>query len=127
MATVMNPRTVGAGHERGERAPHTVSPPADIYETEKTYVVVADMPGVAPAGLSVEAERGTLIIRGRPERPATPPDYQEFELGEYYRAFALTEDLNTDGITAVLRDGVLRVEIPKSVQTQPRKIPVKTE
>jgi HSP20 family protein len=127
MATVMTPRTVGAGHESAERAPHTVSPPVDIYETEKTYVVVADMPGVAPSGLSVEAERGTLIIRGKPEHPATPPDYQEFELGEYYRAFTLTEDLDTDGITAALRDGVLRVEIPKSVQTQPRRIPVKSE
>jgi HSP20 family protein len=126
MATLMSPRTMGAWHE-SERAPHTVSPPTDIYETEKTYVLVADMPGVPPAGLSVEAERGTLVIRGKPEQPSTSPDYQEFELADYYRAFGLTEDLDTDGITAVLRDGVLHVEIPKSLQTQPRKIPVKTE
>lgn len=127
MATLMTPRTVGAGQESGERTSNTVAPPADIYETEKTYVVVVDLPGVAPAGLSVEAERGTLVIRARVERASTPPEYQEFQLTDYYRAFTLTEDLDTDGITAALRDGVLRVEVPKSIHMQPRKIPVATE
>jgi len=99
----------------------------DIYETEKAYVLLADMPGVATDGLDVEAERNTLVIRGRVERPAVPPDNQEFELADYQRAFTLTEDLDTEGITATLRDGVLRVEIPKSPKLQPKKIPVKTE
>jgi len=85
------------------------------------------MPGVAPDGLEVIAERGDLVVRGRVEPPATTPDYQEFELANYYRAFTLTEDLDTAGITAVLRDGVLRVEIPKSPRLQPKKIPVRTE
>ena len=82
---------------------------------------------MASDGLDVEAERGTLVIRGRVERPATPPDYQEFELADYQRAFTLTEDLDTDGTSATLRDGVLRVEIPKSPKMQPKKIPVRTE
>jgi HSP20 family protein len=110
-----------AGHAAG-----TVSPRVDIYETDKAYVLLADMPGVAPDGLDVVAERDELIIRGRVERPATAPDYQEFELANYYRAFMLTEDLDTGGITAKLRDGVLRVEIPKSPRVQPKKIPVRT-
>jgi HSP20 family protein len=88
---------------------------------------VADLPGVAPGGLDVEAERGTLVIRVRVEHPTTPPDYQEFELADYQRAFTLTEDLDTDGTSATLRDGVLRVEIPKSPQMQPKKISVRTE
>jgi HSP20 family protein len=113
--------------ERGERTGRTISPPVDIYETEKSYVLLADMPGVAPNGLEVIAERDELIVRGRVERPAAAPDYQEFELGDYYRAFTLTEDLDTDGINAALRDGVLRVEIPKSPKVQPKKIPVRTE
>ena len=117
----------GVRREATERAARAVSPRVDIYETEKAYVLLADMPGVAPDGLAVEAERDTLVIRGRVERPATPPDYQEFELADYQRAFTLTEDLDTEGITARLRDGVLRVEIPKSPQMQPKKIPVHTE
>jgi HSP20 family molecular chaperone IbpA len=113
--------------ETPERRARTVSPRVDIYETEKSYVLLADMPGVASNGLEVETERDTLIIRGRVNRPATPPDYQEFELADYFRTFALTEDLDTNGITAVLRDGVLKLEIPKSPMVQPKKIPVRTE
>ena len=54
-------------------------------------------------------------------------DYQEFELADDQRAFTPTEDLDTEGITATLRAGVLRVEISTSPQTQPRKIPVRTD
>jgi HSP20 family molecular chaperone IbpA len=126
LTTTTSPRPA-ARREPGERAARTISPRVDIYETDKAYVLLADMPGVTAEGLDVEAERDTLIVRGRVERPATPPDYQEFELADYQRAFTLTEDLDTEGITAALRDGVLRVEIPKSPQMQPKKIPVRTE
>jgi HSP20 family protein len=124
--TTSSPRAA-ARRETSERASRTVSPRVDIYEIDKAYVLVADLPGVAPGGLDVEAERGTLVIRGRVEHPTTPPDYQEFELADYQRAFTLTEDLDTDGTSATLRDGVLRVEIPKSPKMQPKKISVRTE
>jgi HSP20 family molecular chaperone IbpA len=105
----------------------TVAPLVDIYETEKDYVLLADMPGVEPDGLDVVAERETLVIRGRVKRPEVTPDYQEFELADYYRAFTLTEDLDSERIAATLRDGVLRLEIPKSPRVTPKKIPVRTE
>lgn len=108
------------------RAQRTVAPRVDIYETDQHYVMLADMPGVTPDGLEVVAERDSLIIRGRVERPQKEPDYREFELADYYRAFTLTEDLETDGVKATLRDGVLSVEIPKSPRIQPKKIPVRT-
>jgi HSP20 family molecular chaperone IbpA len=113
--------------DMAERSKRTVSPRVDICEDEKTYVLLADMPGVLPDGLDVVAERDELIIRGRAEHPTTTPDYEEFELANYYRAFALTDDLDTDGIVAKLHDGVLRVEIPKSARMQPKKIPVRME
>ncbi len=127
MATLMTPTAPGTRRETAERAARTVSPRVDIYETEKAYVLLADMPGVPPEGLDVETERDTLIIRGRVTRSETPPDYQEFELADYLRTFVLTEDLDPDGITAAMRDGVLRVEIPKSPMTAPKKIPVRTD
>lgn len=126
MATITTP-TTPARREAAERAARTLSPAVDIYEIDKAYVLLADMPGVGPDGLDVVAERGELVIHGRVDRPATTPDYQEFELADYQRTFTLTEDLDTEGITATLRDGVLRVEIPKSPGLQPKKIPVRTE
>lgn len=115
-----------ARRENGERALRTISPAVDIYETDKAYVLLADLPGVGPSGLDVVAERDQLIIHGRVEHSSTTPDYREFELADYHRVFTLTEDLDTDGINATLRDGVLRVQIPKSVGVQPKKIPVQT-
>jgi HSP20 family protein len=126
MATLMT-TTAPTSTARPERAGRTISPRVDIYETDKAFVLLADMPGVGAGGLDVVTEGDELIIHGRVERPASPPDYQEFELGDYHRAFALTEDLDTNGISATLRDGVLRVEIPKSPGVQPKKIPVRTE
>jgi HSP20 family protein len=130
MATMTATQTTpasGASRETTDRGSRVISPRVDIYETEKAFVLLADLPGVGPDGLDIEADRETLIIRGRVERPATTPEYQEFELADYYRAFILTEDLQTEGIIATLRDGVLRLEVPKSPEMQPKKIPVRTE
>jgi len=102
------------------------APRIDIYETEQSYVLLADVPGLTPEGLEVIAERDSLIVRGDVE-PSGPADYQEFELGDYYRSFTLTDDLDADRISATLRDGVLRVEIPKSPGVLPKKIPVRSE
>ena len=73
------------------------------------------------------AERDSLVIHGRVERSEGTPEYQEFELHDYHRAFTLTDDLDADRMTATLRDGVVRVDIPKSARVQPKKIPVRTE
>jgi HSP20 family protein len=110
-----------------KRVTRTVAPRVDIYETDTMYVLLADMPGVGAEGLEVIAEGDSLIVRGRVEPLTRDPDYQEFELTDYQRTFTLTEDLETDRVTAALRDGVLRVEIPKSPRVLPKKIPVRTE
>jgi HSP20 family molecular chaperone IbpA len=86
----------------------------DVYETDSAIVLVADVPGVRPDGLEVVAERGTLTLRGRVARSEREPEYQEFELGDYFQALTLTEDLDPRGITASLKDGVMRVTVPKS-------------
>jgi HSP20 family protein len=128
MTTSMTETTPApAARQTAERAPRTVLPRVDIYETEKAYVILADMPGVEPGGVDVTAEGDTLAIRGRVSPPKGAPDYQEFELADYARTFTLSEDLDTDGISAAIRDGVLRVEIPKSPDMQPKKIPVRAD
>src|SRR3954468_6324942 len=57
-----------------ERSTRAIAPPVDIYETEKEFVILADIPGVGSDGLEVTAERDTLTIRGRVDRPAEEPD-----------------------------------------------------
>ena len=108
-----------------ETSARTVTPRVDIYETETSVVLLADMPGVGANDLDVVAERDTLTVRGRVPRAGSAPEYQEFELADYMRAFTVTEDLDLGNVTATLRDGVLRVEIPRSAKVQPKKIPVR--
>ena len=110
-----------------DRETVTLAPPIDIYETETEFVLFADMPGVAPEGLELIVERNTLRVRGRSAEKTGEPEYQEFEFGEYRSSFAITDDLDTDRIAATLRDGVLRVQIPKSERLRPKKIPVASE
>jgi HSP20 family protein len=113
--------------ESTERAVPTLVPAVDIYETDAAFVLLTDMPGVSPGGVEVLTESDTLVVRGRAEGQTSGVDHQEFELGEYRRVFLITEDLDLEGITAKLTDGVLRVEIPKSDRLKPKKIPVHAE
>ena len=116
--------------EVAERAARTVAPRADIFETDTAFVILADMPGVGADAVEVVADKQTLVVRGRVSRSPTNAgsrqvEHREFELADYHRTFTLTEDLDSDAITGTLRDGVLRIEVPKSARVQPKKIPVR--
>jgi HSP20 family molecular chaperone IbpA len=123
----MRTAPAATARESGRQESRPIAPPVDIYETDTMVVLLADVPGVTADSVDVTAERDTLTIRGRVERQPAEPDYQEFELRDYDRSFTLTQDLEADRVTATLRDGVLRVEIPKSARVQPKRIPVKAD
>ena len=110
----------------GGEAEH-VAPSVDIYETDAEHVVLADMPGVSRDGLDIHVDRDRLTIRGRVGQSGAPqPQHREFSLHDYYRAFTLADDIDTDKISAQLSDGVLRLVLPKSARARVRKIPVAT-
>ena len=115
-----------AGTER-TRTRRVYVPRTDIYETGEALVLVADMPGVAPDGLDVTLEGRELTIRGR-TRDVAPegysPVHREYEAGDYERAFTLSEDIDAGKIEARLRDGVLRLTLPKAGPAQARRIQV---
>ena len=114
-------------HLRQPQEGRAVAPLFDVYETDTGFVFIADMPGVKPEGLEVVAERETLTIRGRVTRPERAAEHTEFELDDYFQALALTEDLDVTNVGASLKDGVLRLTIPKSPTVQPRKIQIRTD
>ena len=126
MATTPNDRRTQS-RLREPQGGRAAAPLFDVYETDTGFVLVADMPGVRADGLEVVAERETLTIRGRVTRPERAPDHQEYELGDYFQSLALTEDLDPGKVSASLKDGVLRLTIPKSPTVQPRKIQIRTE
>jgi HSP20 family molecular chaperone IbpA len=117
--------------ERGERtrnAPIFV-PAADIYETEDTLFLSLEMPGVNPGAVNIMLDQRVLTISGR-SRSSAPEGYSlthhEYRDGDYERAFTLSEAIDSDKIEAELKEGVLRLKLPKSLPAPAKAINVKT-
>jgi HSP20 family molecular chaperone IbpA len=103
------------------------TPVVDIYETDKEIRLLADMPGVKAEDLSIDLRDDVLTISGdvKPWETAGEVDLVvEFEIGRFYRQFALAESIDQSRIEAVLTDGVLNLTLPKHAKATPRKISV---
>jgi HSP20 family protein len=106
----------------------TLTPPADILEKGDTAIVYLDVPGADASGLDVTLERRILTISARVTSPAPEgyaPAYIEFRDGVYERRFAFSDQMDGGRIDATLKDGVLRLTIPKSPDAGAKKIAVK--
>ena len=105
-------------------------PRADIYESPAGVVVEADVPGVDDKSIEITVENDVLTIRGKvdaPEFPGHKPAYAEYETGDYERAFTISPEIDREHIEATVRNGVLRLRLPKASQAQARKIAVKAQ
>ncbi|UCE31246.1 MAG: Hsp20/alpha crystallin family protein [Burkholderiales bacterium] len=110
----------------GREAP-AMLPLVDIYEDEAGITVLADLPGVARDKLDLKVEGDTLTIAGEVavDTPqAMDASYAEVNVPRYRRVFTMSRDLAADRIEASLRDGVLKLRIPKQTHAQPRRIEV---
>jgi HSP20 family molecular chaperone IbpA len=122
-------------HEKKEardevtRAGRTYLPPVDIVETPEGLHLLADMPGVDEQSLNVHLDDGVLTIEGQvdlKEYEQLQPVYTEYNVGNYVRRFTLSSDVDTERITARMRNGTLELDIPKSEKAKPRRITVQT-
>jgi len=106
------------------------APSADISETEKEYVIRAELPAVRKEDVQVTFDDGMLTIKG--ERTQQKEDKNEkFHrvesfYGSFERRFSLPDNVNADAISCESKDGVLTVHIPKSemLKQQPKQITV---
>ena len=106
------------------------TPPADILEKGDTIVMLMDVPGADPASLDVTLDKRILTITARVTSEA-PQGYAaahiEFRDGTYERRFVFSEQMDGEHIDATLKDGVLRLTVPKAADTAAKKISVKAE
>jgi HSP20 family protein len=112
----------GNGRPRG-----FVTPPANISATENEYLVEIDMPGVDKEGLEITVEGNELTIIGRrkSDLPEGEACYCESPQADYRRVFELGPDVDTSGINAEMKQGVLKLRLPKSEKAKPKRIEVK--
>jgi HSP20 family molecular chaperone IbpA len=106
----------------------TLRPPVNVFEDAEGITIEADMPGVSKDRLQLQVDRDSLLIEG--DIQLTMPEgmealYADVRATRYSRSFALSSELDTEKIDASLKDGVLRLRIPKRAEVRPRKIDVR--
>jgi HSP20 family protein len=106
----------------------TFAPDIEIKETKDAYVICADLPGVKTEDLEVSMTGNRLTVSGTRSEEKRREDDRFFAYerayGTFSRSFVLPEGTDLDRLRADLQDGVLRVEVPKKAEMQPRRIEV---
>uniref|UniRef100_UPI00262E984D Hsp20/alpha crystallin family protein n=1 Tax=Desulfobacula sp. TaxID=2593537 RepID=UPI00262E984D len=109
------------------RGVYEATPAVDIYENEDEILLQADMPGVVKKDISVDIDNGTLSISGvRKLETEGAATYEEFTNAEYVRSFSVPQTIDVEKVEAELKNGVLRLHLPKSEAAKPRQIEIKT-
>lgn len=106
----------------------TFLPAVDIFESDREITVLADMPGVKAKELNIDLREGTLTIEGHVDPPESANEtdlLREYRTGNYFRQFTLPDMIDQANIEAEIKDGVLRLKLPKAEEAKPRKIMVR--
>jgi HSP20 family molecular chaperone IbpA len=117
------PAQAGPGQEEA-----ALLPPVDVIEDAGGITLYADLPGVPRENLALHLERDNLTIEGRvaleiPQEMQS--NFAEVRLARYRRVFALSKELDGEQTSAELKNGVLKLRIPKAQHAQPRRIEIK--
>jgi HSP20 family protein len=107
------------------------SPQVDISEDDKEYLVKADLPEMKKEEIKVNVENGVLSISGerKTEKEEKNKKFHRVErsYGSFERTFTVPEDADAAKIAAEVKDGVLKVRLPKSPTATPKAIEVKVQ
>src|SRR5437763_6145488 len=116
----------------GDSANRIWVPALDIVEKRDAYLVIAELPGVNQSKVELSFEQNILTIRGEKDSLLDPSANGELRVyaaervaGAFERSIRLPEFVDSERITAELRDGLLTVTVPKATAAQPRKIEIK--
>jgi HSP20 family protein len=105
----------------------STAPGIDAYEFEDRYELHIDVPGMSKDDVGVEFEDGWLAVKGTREREV--PEGAKVlragrRTGDFHKRISVGEEVDVEGITAEVRNGVLSVVVPKSDRAKPRQIPI---
>jgi HSP20 family protein len=104
------------------------TPAVDVYEDEKKIVLKLEVPGIEEKDLDVQVENHTLTVKGERkfEKEEKEENFHRIErrFGSFYRAFTLPSTVDTENVDAKYEAGVLKLELKKKPEAQPKQIKV---
>ncbi|HEV8428652.1 MAG TPA: Hsp20/alpha crystallin family protein [Pyrinomonadaceae bacterium] len=106
-----------------ERADWT--PAADIYETETSYLIAMDLPGIDREALEIDVDENRLIVRGTRPISESKQHRSERPRGKFLRTFSVPGSVDQGTIVAEYKDGVLQIRLPKRTEQKAKKIDIK--
>jgi HSP20 family protein len=112
-------------------ATEEILPAIDLYETNDSYVVEAELPGLKQNEIDVNIEEDSLVIKGekKREKELKEDNYHRAErfYGKFERRIALPSNIDKDKVKASYKDGILKISIPKKEEAKPKQIKVEIE
>jgi HSP20 family protein len=103
-------------------------PPVDIYEDAEKVVLKLEIPGIDQKDLDVQVENNTLTVKGerKLESEEKEENFHRIErsYGSFYRSFTVPSTVDTEHIAASYNAGVLKLELKKKPEAQPKQIKV---
>lgn len=109
------------------RVLHT--PLIDIHEGPDGLILEADLPGADESSIGIQLEDNVLSLHARVSQPAPEEArllHEEYRVGDFYRSFILSDEVERSKITAELRNGVLCLNLPKADRVKTRRIEIKS-
>lgn len=106
-------------------------PSMDISETDKEFVITAELPGLERNDVEISLEDNVLTIRGEKKMETSPDDknknvhVSERSYGVFYRVLELPGSVDPATVKATMSKGVLKITIPKPARPESKKIEVK--
>jgi HSP20 family protein len=114
----------------GDSPPTTASfvPAVDVYEDSKKVVLKLEVPGIEEKDLDIRVENNTLTVKGERkfEKEEKEENFHRIErrYGTFYRAFTLPSTVDTEHVQANYQNGILKLELSKKPEAQPKQIKV---
>lgn len=106
-------------------------PAVDIYETEDSIIIKAELPDVEQKDVEVHIEDNTLILKGERKHVSEvkKENYHRIEryFGTFQRSFSLPATVDQEKVEAVCDKGVLTITLPKKEETKPKQISIKVK
>ena len=109
----------------------TVLPKINVIEKDEAFHIEAETPGMTVKDVSIEFHAGVLTLKGHREQNSETEknDYsiREFSNQSFERNFQLSDQIDSEKVTARMDQGILKITLPKKEQAKPKKIEIKLE